>query len=351
MTDTGRIFWLGLSLGLALLLYYLSPILTPFLVSAALAYLGDPLVDRLEERGYTRGFAVGLVFVAMLLGGLLALVVGLPALGSQLQALVETLPVVLDWLQQEVLPNLLPLLGGAEVTLDREGLRALVAQHWQEVGGAIGELVRQLTASWQLLLTLFAYVTLVPVVTFYLLRDWDLLVAQVRELLPRRIEPRVAQLAGECDQVLAEFLRGQLMVMLALAVIYSVGLLLCGLKLALIVGAIAGLVSFVPYLGFIVGITLAGMAAVAQFHDLVHLVWVLVVFVVGQAIESLWLSPWLVGDRIGLHPVAVIFAVLAGGQLFGFFGVLLALPMAAVIVVLLRHTHDAYRSSPLYGPR
>ncbi len=350
MTDTGRIFWLGFALGSALLLYYLSPVLTPFLMSAALAYLGDPLVDRLERRGYTRGLAVALVFTAMLLAGLLALIVGLPALWSQMQALLETLPAVLDWVQTIVLPNLLPLLGGAEVTLDREGLRALVAQHWQEVGGALGGVLRQITASWQVLLTFFAYVTLVPVVTFYLLRDWDLLVRQVRELLPRRIEPRIVGLVSECDQVLAEFLRGQLLVMLALAGIYSVGLLLCGLKLALIVGVIAGMVSFVPYLGFIVGVALAGMAALAQFHDLVHLFWVLVVFAVGQALESLWLSPWLVGDRIGLHPVAVIFAVLAGGQLFGFFGVLLALPMAAVVVVLLRHTHDAYRSSTLYGP-
>jgi predicted PurR-regulated permease PerM len=350
MTDTGRIFWLGLTLGVALLLYILSPVLTPFLVSAALAYLGDPLVDRLEGRGYRRGLAVALVFTAMLLAGLLALIVGLPALGSQLEALLGTLPAVLDWLQKEALPNLLPLLGGEEVTLDRAGLRALVAGHWQQVGGALGEVLRRLTASWQLLLTVFAYVTLVPVVTFYLLRDWDLLVRQVRELLPRRIEPRVVALACECDQVLAEFLRGQLLVMLALAAIYSVGLLLCGLELALIVGVIAGLVSFVPYLGFIVGVTLAGMAAVAQFHDLIHLFWVLVVFAVGQALESLWLSPWLVGDRIGLHPVAVIFAVLAGGQLFGFLGVLLALPAAAVVVVLLRHTHDAYRASALYGP-
>jgi predicted PurR-regulated permease PerM len=350
VTDTGRIFWLGLSLGSAALLYFLSPVLTPFLVSAALAYLGDPLVDQLERRGYSRGFGVLLVFAAMLLAGLLALLVGLPALGQQLQALLDMLPAFLEWVQNEAVPKLLRLLEGEDVTVDRERLRALVSGHWKQVGNALGTLLGQLTASGQLLLTVLAYLTLVPVVTFYLLRDWDLLVARVHDLLPRSIEARVVELARECDAVLAEFMRGQLLVMAALAVMYSVGLLLCGLKLALIIGVIAGLVSFVPYLGLAVGVLLAGMAALAQFHDLIHVLWVLLVFGVCQTLESVWLSPWLVGDRIGLHPVAVIFAVMAGGQLFGFLGVLLALPVAAVVMVLLRHSHDAYRASALYGP-
>jgi len=350
VTDTGRIFWLGLSLGTAVLLYWLGPVLAPFLVSAGLAYLGDPLVDQLQRRGYSRSLGVLLVFVAMLLAGLLMLIIGLPALGQQLQALIDMLPAVLDWLQGEAVPKLLRLLEGEEVTVDRERLRALVAGHWKQVGNALGTVLGQLTASGQLLLTVLAYLTLVPVVTFYLLRDWDLLVARVRDLIPRSVEPRVVQLAGECDAVLAEFLRGQLLVMAALALMYTVGLLLCGLKLAFIIGVIAGLVSFVPYLGLAVGVLLAGMAAVAQFHDLIHVIWVLVVFGACQTLESVWLSPWLVGDRIGLHPVAVIFAVMAGGQLFGFLGILLALPAAAIVMVLLRHSHDAYRASALYGP-
>jgi predicted PurR-regulated permease PerM len=150
--------------------------------------------------------------------------------------------------------------------------------------------------------------------------------------------------------VLAQFLRGQLLVMLALALIYTVGLWIAGLDAAFLIGVLAGLVSFVPYLGFVVGIVLAGFAALIQFGDMMHVVYVVIVFATGQLIEGFVLSPWLVGDRIGLHPVAVIFAVMAGGQLFGFFGVLLALPVAAVVLVLLRHSHELYMQSSLYTP-
>ena len=166
--------------------------------------------------------------------------------------------------------------------------------------------------------------------------------------MPRPYERLVIKLAKQCDEVLAEFLRGQLLVMLALAVLYSVGLWIVGLEFFLLIGMLAGLVSFVPYLGFIVGIGVAGIAGFMQFHDIIHLVYILIVFGVGQIIEGMVLSPLLVGDRIGLHPVAVIFAVMAGGQLFGIVGVLVALPVAAVIVVLLRHVHERYLESNLY---
>jgi predicted PurR-regulated permease PerM len=349
VTSNTRWFWLVVGAGSGLLIYLLAPVLTPFMVSAILAYLGDPLVDRLQARGYARGSSVLLVFLSMLLLGVLAILIGLPLLGGQFHALLDTLPAVLEWGQREALPALLHWVGGEAVELDRSALRNLVTSHWEEVGGAMGMLLGRISDSGQVLMTALAYLTLVPVVTFYLLRDWDVLIAAIHDLLPRAIEPRVAQLAQEIDDVLAQFLRGQFLVMLVLAVLYSLGLLLCGLKLALIVGTLAGLVSFVPYLGLVVGVALAGIAAVAQFHDLSHLLLVVGVFALVQTLESIWLSPWLVGDRIGLHPVAVIFAVMAGGQLFGFFGVLLALPVAAIVVVLLRHSHDAYRASPLYG--
>jgi predicted PurR-regulated permease PerM len=182
------------------------------------------------------------------------------------------------------------------------------------------------------------------------MRDWDLLIRRLHDLLPRRYEATTARLARECDAVLAQFMRGQLLVMLALAAISTTGLLIVGLNLAFLIGRLAGLVSFVPYLGFIVGILAAGIAAAVQFHDAAHLIYVAIVFGVGQALEGMVLSPWLVGDRIGLHPVAVIFAVMAGGQLFGFLGVLLALPAAAVMVVLLRHAHGRYLESTVYSP-
>ena len=212
-----------------------------------------------------------------------------------------------------------------------------------------GLLVTHVGRSGQLLVGWLTYLLLIPVVTFYLLRDWDHLVAAVRDLLPKRLEPTVVKLAREIDAVLAEFLRGQLTVMLALAVIYTTGLWLVGLELAFFIGMLAGFVSFVPYLGVIVGLVVASFAAFLQFQDVVHIAGVAAVFGVGQLLEGMVLSPLLVGDRIGLHPVAVIFAVMAGGQLFGFFGVLLALPVAAIIVVLLRHSRDEYLQSALYG--
>jgi predicted PurR-regulated permease PerM len=190
---------------------------------------------------------------------------------------------------------------------------------------------------------------LIPVVTFYLLRDWDILVAKIYDLLPRRIAPTTAKLAVEVNTVLSSFLRGQFYVMLALASIYSIGLMLVGLDLALLIGLMAGLVSFVPYLGATVGIVSACIAAVVQFHEVTPLISVAAVFLVGQVLEGTVLTPKLVGDKIGLHPVAVIFSVLAGGQLFGFLGILLALPIASIVMVFLRHVNELYRDSEFYA--
>ena len=189
---------------------------------------------------------------------------------------------------------------------------------------------------------------LIPVVTFYLLRDWDRLVRGIHDLLPRNMEAEISQMASDIDKVLGAFFRGQLMVMFALGFIYTIGLSLVGIELAVLIGMGAGLLSIVPYLGSIVGVLVAAGAAIFQFQDAFHLVMVLLVFGVGQAAEGMYLTPKLVGDQIGLHPVTVIFAVLAGGQLFGFLGILLALPVAAALNVLVRHMHQAYRQSELY---
>ena len=334
---TGWLFWL------------LAPVLTPFMVAAVLAYLGDPLVDRLEEWKLPRTAAVAVVFVVLTSLAVAAFVLVVPALQQQITVLLQRLPAAVDWLEREGLPALAARLGLEPATLDLGAVKAALQAHWKEAGSLAGQVLASVTRSGLALAAWLANLVLVPVVTFYLLRDWDLLVARVRDLLPRRLEPVAVQLAQEADEVLSAFLRGQLLVMLALAVVYSAGLWLVGLELALLIGLLAGLVSFVPYLGFIVGITAAGLAALFQFHDPLYLAYVAAVFGVGQALEGMVLTPLLVGDRIGLHPVAVIFAVLAGGQLFGFFGVLLALPAAAVIAVLLRHAGSRYRESRLYG--
>lgn len=330
------------------LVYLLAPVLTPFLVAALLSYLGDPLVDRFEALGVSRTGSVLIVFLGMLLFGIAGVLVVLPALQVQIAALVRNIPVAIDWLQQWLLPKLSTFFATEDIPIDVAGIKEALTSHWQQVGSLAKNLMGHISRSGQLVVGWITYLLLIPVVTFYLLRDWDILVANIHDLLPRKYEPRVVALSREIDAVLAEFLRGQLTVMAALGTIYVIGLWLVGLELAFIIGVIAGVVSFVPYLGVIVGVIVASLAALVQFHDAVHVIAVLAVFGAGQLLEGMVLSPLLVGDRIGLHPVAVIFAVMAGGQLFGFIGVLLALPVAAIIVVLLRHSKQQYQRSTLY---
>ena len=320
----------------------------PFIVGALFAYLGDPLVDRLEKARLSRTLSVVIVFGTMIMSGLILLLFILPQLERQITGLVVRLPQFISWIQENMLPRLIVILGLEPGSLDLVVVKDAFANNIKDISGIMGRLLVKLTQSGQSLIVWFAYLTLIPVVTFYLLRDWDILIGKVNDLIPRPYERLVSKLAKQCDEVLAEFLRGQLLVMLALAVLYSVGLWIVGLEFFLLIGMLAGLVSFVPYLGFIVGIGVAGIAGFMQFHDIIHLVYILIVFGVGQIIEGMVLSPLLVGDRIGLHPVAVIFAVMAGGQLFGIVGVLVALPVAAVIVVLLRHVHERYLESNLY---
>jgi len=341
--------WLAGLVLLGGLVYLLAPVLTPFLVSALIAYLGDPLVDRLERK-LSRSLAVTLVFLLLfaLLGLLLILL--LLALQQQLSTLVERLPVYIDWGQRHIMPWLGGLLGTEQTSLlDPAEIKTILARHWQEAGGLAGRLVQALGQSGAMVVQWLANLILIPVVSFYLLRDWDELMAHIRHTLPRRYEQRIVMLAQEADAVLGAFLRGQFLVMCALGLVYTLGLWFVGVELALFFGLLAGMVSFVPYLGFIIGILAAGGAALVQFHDVGHLLGVLAVFGIGQLLESFLLTPWLVGDRIGLHPVAVIFAVLAGGQLFGFVGVLIGLPAAAVVMVLLRHAHQHYLQSAAYG--
>ncbi len=343
-------FWLAVALLASGLLYLLGPILTPFILSAALAYLGDPLVDRIEAGfpGTSRTLAVAIVFVILFLALLLLVLFWLPKLIQQSDAMIANLPIFLDWIQIKVLPWLQLHLGVDPAAFDLQRMRATLSTHLDRISDVASVLLASIGKSSMTVLGWLAQLVLIPVVTFYLLRDWDILVARSRELLPRRVEPVISGLARETDAVLGAFLLGQVMVMLLLATIYSTGLFIIGLNFALVIGVLAGLLSFVPYLGLIVGMSVAGMTALIQFQDVLHLLGVLLVFGVGQTLESTLLTPLLVGDRIGLHPVAVIFAVLAGGHLFGFLGILLALPMAAMIMVLLRHTRDEYFKSVLY---
>jgi predicted PurR-regulated permease PerM len=330
-------------------MYVLGPVLTPFAAAALVAYLGDPLVDRLQRWGLSRTMAVVVVFAAMTLLVGLVLLLLLPLLVRQIGHLVEQLPHYVEWLRVQLEPMLVRYAGLAPGHLDGAQLVELLQSHWREASGVAAGMVGVVARSGSTVLAWLANLLVIPVVVFYLLRDWDLLLVRVHELLPRHLEPTVTRLARESDGVLGAFLRGQLLVMLALSAFYVLGLWAVGLDLALLIGMGAGLVSFVPYLGAIVGIGTGVIAAFVQYQDWLHPLLVMAVFALGQTLEGTVLTPKLVGDRIGMHPVAVIFAVLAGGQLFGFLGILVALPVAAVAMVLLRHAHERYLASGLYG--
>ena len=348
LSDSQKWMFLLGTLTLLFALYLLAPILTPFFAAALLAYLGDPLADKLEQK-LPRSLAVSIVFVVLFSSLTIVALLIFPLLAQQLTYLLSNIPAYIDNIQQNVVPMVAQKLGINISHINFDLIKKLFTTNYAQAGGIVTQIVSSIAASGMVVVALFANLLLIPVVTFYLLRDWDKLIARIDVLLPRKYQPVIMKLAKQSDDVLAAFIRGQFLVMLVLGVVYSSGLWFIDLELALLIGMLAGLVSFVPYLGFIVGILAASIAVLLQTQDAMMLIPVFIVFGVGQALEGMVLTPLLVGDKIGLHPVAVIFAVLAGGQLFGFVGVLLALPVAAVLAVLLRHLHSEYKSSAIFN--
>jgi len=348
MTNTQKYFTLALIAGLLLLVYLLQSILMPFLVGLALAYLGDPLVDRLQTYRIGRTGAVGVVFLIFMVVFGVALLILLPMLTTEVTRLIQNIPRYLGFMQEHFSPVLLANFGVDPFDFSLAELRTRLAENWQQAGGIAGRVLASVSSSGLALIGLVANLALIPVVAFYLLRDWDLLIERMHDMLPRKFERTTVVLVKECDEVLSAFLRGQLLIMFLLGCVYALGLTLVGLDLAVLIGMLAGLASLVPYLGFIVGIVAATVAALFQFQEILPLVYVALVFGFGQLLEGTVMTPLLVGDRIGLHPVAVIFAILAGGQLFGFVGVLLALPIAAVVMVFVRHLLARYKQSEYY---
>ena len=342
-TDPSATRWLPyLAIGIAgaYLLYLLSPILSPFLLAAAIAYLCDPLVDRLETRklgtrqlGRTTGTVIvllGLVLVFVVLALILA-----PLVQAETRLLMQQIPKVVEWGSQTLLPWLTNTFG-IDLMRDQEQVLAWLKEHVAELSQLTRYLPR-LTDSGLAILGFIANLLLVPVVLFYLLRDWDVSMAHVADWIPARFKAKTLAIAREIDAVLTAFVRGQVMVILVMCVFYSVALWLAGLDYALAVGLITGILVFVPYLGVIVGVLLGTLAGLAQFGTLAGLLPIWGVFAVGQLLEGMAVTPWLVGERVGLHPVAVIFALMAFGQLFGFVGILIAIPAAAASLVALRH--------------
>jgi predicted PurR-regulated permease PerM len=322
------------------LLYLLAPVLTPFIAAGLLAYISDPLADRLQKLRLSRTLAVVVVFLlTFVLLALLILLMG-PLIKAQVSALFQALPDIARQVEQVWLPTVLGWLNIESA--EDVGIGAFLAGYSDLFSSWSGKFLLGVGRSGGVVAAAILSVFLVPIITFYMLRDWDAFTTYLVALVPEGQRETVLKLARETDDVLGAFLRGQILVMLALAVIYSVGLALVGLKFAIAIGVVAGLVSFVPYLGFVFGIGLAGLTVVLEPNPILNLAGVVATFTIAQVIEGTVLTPKLVGDRIGLHPVLVIFAVAAGGQLFGFFGILLALPVAAVLSVLIRFAYHRY---------
>jgi predicted PurR-regulated permease PerM len=346
-TQRRTLTWTALALGALALLWLLGPVLTPFIVGAVLAYVLSPAVEALVRRRVPRVLAVVAVEAAAIVIVLAVLLLVVPIVSRQLPLLREQLPLLADRINQ----GLGPLLGqlGFQVTLDlasaKEFLSRALDRNLDEWLSAAFTSAR---IGGSLVLALIGNAIVMPLVVFYLLLDWPQLVQRLYRLVPPRMATRVHGFVSECDALLGQYLRGQLLVMLSLAVFYSVGLALFGFQLALPVGVLTGLLVFIPYLGFGLGLVLAIVAAVLQFASWYGLIAVAVVYGLGQLLESFYLTPYLVGERIGLNPLTVIFALLAFGHLFGFVGVLIALPASAVAMVALRRALDAYLGSRLY---
>ena len=344
--------WLILVAVFFALLYLLLPVLTPFLMAAILAYVCDPLVDRLSIYGvgqFKLGRTLATVLVMLAIIGIFAslILILIPLLQKESLLLAQRLPDLITNIRATFEPFLQNKFG-INLNIDPAQIQEMITKNWKTAGSLFGDVLISAGSHGMALIGLLANILLLPVVLFYLLRDWDIFMQKIGNLIPRDLIGKTTQIAQEVDQVLAEFLRGQLAVMLAMSAFYVIGLWLVGLTMALPIGLVAGLLGFVPYLGITIGIVLALLVAALQFSSLHQIIPVLLVFGLGQLVEGMLLTPKLVGERIGLHPVVVIFALLAGGQLFGFAGVLLALPVSAAIAVGLRHTKNSYLTSDAY---
>ncbi|MEW6312472.1 MAG: AI-2E family transporter [Pseudomonadota bacterium] len=341
------LFWLMLAIAAGWLLYLLKPVLTPFLLGALLAYLCNPLVDWLHAHRVNR--TLGAIVVLLLLTGaafaLAALL--LPLLQQQTAMLIQHLPGYLESAKMALVPWMRENFG-IELKLDMMDLKSAAAQHARSAQDLVARMLPSLKSSGAALVALLANLLLAPLVMIYFLRDWHALLRRIDEMIPRRWHDEILALARDVDGVLGEFLRGQLIVMAVMSTFYVGGLWLTGLDYALPVGLVAGLLVFVPYLGVALGLVLATFTGLMQYGGVSALLPLWGVFLTGHLLESIAVTPYLVGERIGLHPLAVLFSLLAFGQLFGFFGVLLALPASAVLLVGLRHAHGKYLGSDWY---
>ena len=339
--------WIAIALSLGILLWLLSPVLTPFLLGAILAYILQPGVAWMVRRRVPRGLAALLMMLVFTLALTIMVLLVLVVIQNEGPQLKQQVPVVFAHVNAWLQPKL-AMLGLAD-SLDFASIRDLVMGQFEGSAQTIARYAwSSIRTSGNVMITVIGNVVMVPLVLFYLLYEWNRMLERVKGFVPRRWLDKTLQLARDMDQMLSQYLRGQLLVMAVLAVFYAVALSIAGFEIALPVGIFTGVAVFIPYIGYATGLALAVLAALLQFGNWYGFGAVAIIYGLGQILESFFLTPRLVGERIGLHPLAVIFALLAFGQLFGFFGVLLALPVSAILSVALRELRQGYLSSTLY---
>lgn len=322
------------------LIYILAPVLTPFLFSALIAYLANPLVVKLDRKKLPHWLSTAIVYSLIFGSALCLLIFLLPIIQRQVRVFIESLPSILNWFEVSLLPWVRETIPDNSIS----SLKSSLAANLPKAGVVFTKVISSGTTVIAWLVNL----VLIPVISFYFLRDWRMILNRLHHTLPKSLEPTIVKLVKEWDSVLSAFFRGQLLVMLIVGLIYGIGLSIVGLRAGLTIGLVGGLLSMVPYLGSMFVIVTAMILGVVQFGVGEELVWIGAVYLFGQFVEGYVLTPYLIGDRIGLHPVAVIFAIMTGGALFGFFGVLIALPAAASIMVLVRYFNRRYHASSIY---
>ncbi len=340
------LFWIALAVVLAILVYLLSAVLLPFVAGGLVAYFLNPAAEWLESKGLPRWAAATVTLVVFLIAGIALLMLVVPALTSQAAALVHNLPGIVTGIRQrlvEWMPSLQEQFGGS---LDEIAAKAGSAAG--DVAAILVGFAAQVLAGGVAVINALSLMFIMPVVAFYILRDWPKIVATVDSWLPRPIVPTVRALVSDMDDIVAGFVRGVGLVCLIQAVYYAAALTLVGLPFGLAIGLFAGFATFIPFVGGLISFVLALFLAISHFSTWTSVFLVIAVFAVGQVSEGYILTPRLVGNRVGLHPVWVIFALMAGGALFGFLGLLLAVPAGAAIGVLTRFAVSRYRESPYF---
>ena len=341
------VFWLTLFVLFCASVYILRSVLLPFVAGIIIGYLLDPLTSKFTKLGLNRTLATFLVLFLVIITLVPALIILFGVIDEQLGRFIAVVPQYIGSLIKKIEPLIIELQDRFP-NLEPDKIKDYLRNNATNGLKLVGSVFRSVITGGFAFFNLLSLLLITPVVTFYMLRDWDKFIAKVDSLLPRRSKASIRQQAREIDRTLSGFIRGQFSVCVLLGTYYSLGLYFVGLELGVLVGFIAGLISFIPYVGSIIGFVVSLGIAFAQFDSLMPIIQVVIVFITGQFLEGNFLTPKLVGENVGLHPVWVMFALLAGGVLLGFLGLMIAVPVAAIIGVLIRHAIENYKKSSLY---